>query len=197
MIAPTAPPGGIGGTGITALDQGDVSFVQVKMHEVAEAEDAPPPPPSADLAYKKSGEESNGVISMMDMLIGDVKKDIQEMEADEKEAQSDYEQTMGEAKKKRAQDSKAITEKEGIKAETEASLQQNNDAHAAESENLQATNSYLADVHSECDWLLENFDARKAARTDEIEALAKAKAVLSGADYSLLQRGASTSRLRR
>jgi len=36
-------------------------------------------------------------------------------------------------------------------------------------------------------WLLKNFDARKAARSGEIDALGKAKAVLSGADYSLVQ----------
>merc|ERR1712151_832254 len=37
------------------------------------------------------------------------------------------------------------------------------------------------------DWLLQYFDARQAARTGEIESLKQAKAVLSGADYSLLQ----------
>merc|ERR1719440_502845 len=32
---------------------------------------APPPPPEANLAYKKSGEESNGVLSMIDLLVAD------------------------------------------------------------------------------------------------------------------------------
>merc|ERR1711939_755723 len=41
-LAPTAAPGGIAGTGI--------GLAQV----------APPPPPEANLAYKKSGEDSNG-----------------------------------------------------------------------------------------------------------------------------------------
>merc|ERR1711871_10333 len=52
-IAPTAPPGGIAGTGITAFEQGadQVSFMQVKAHDAESSEDAPPPPPSADLAY--------------------------------------------------------------------------------------------------------------------------------------------------
>ena len=35
--------------------------------------------------------------------------------------------------------------------------------------------------------LLTNFETRKSARAGEIDALTKAKAVLSGADYSLLQ----------
>merc|ERR1719169_116190 len=99
----------------------------------------------------------------MDMLIADVKKETQELEMTEKDAQEDYEQMMADAKEKRAQDSKSITEKEGTKAEAETTLQQDSDAHAAEQEELAATNQYMADLHSDCDWLLENFDARKEA----------------------------------
>merc|ERR1719446_962803 len=43
-IAPTAPPSGIAGTAITALEQGELSFMQVKAHDSLEVEDAPPPP---------------------------------------------------------------------------------------------------------------------------------------------------------
>jgi len=74
-LAPTAAPGGIAGTGIGLL-QGDA---------------APPPPPAADLAYKTKGEESSGVIRMIDMLVNDVEKEIQESKLEEKDAQSDYE----------------------------------------------------------------------------------------------------------
>merc|ERR1719395_95653 len=106
-LAPTAAPGGIAGTGI--------GLAQV----------APPPPPEANLAYKKSGESSNGVIAMIDLIVADVDKEIQTMEVDEKDAQSDYEQFMSNASEKRAQDSKSITDKESAKAETESELQSN------------------------------------------------------------------------
>ena len=36
--------------------------------------------------------------------------------------------------------------------------------------------------------MVENYDVRKAARAGEVDALKKAKAVLSGADYALVQR---------
>jgi len=36
-------------------------------------------------------------------------------------------------------------------------------------------------------WLLKFFDIRKEARTGEIDSFKKAKAVLSGADFSLVQ----------
>merc|ERR1719217_1316614 len=52
---------------------------------------------------------------------------------------------------------------------------------------MMALGEYIAKLHGSCDFLLENFDVRKEARASEIDALKKAKAVLSGADYSLLQ----------
>jgi len=39
------------------------------------------------------------------------------------------------------------------------------------------------DLHVQCDFLLQNFDLRKEARTNEVESLKNAKAILSGADF--------------
>merc|ERR1711924_493120 len=167
--APTAAPGGIAGTGI--------GLAQV----------APPPPPEANLAYKKSGEESNGVIAMIDLLVADIDKENQTMEVDEKDAQADYETFMSDASAKRAEDSKSITDKEAAKAETESQLQADSDTKKSKMIEAMETAKYIGGLHEECDWLLKYFDARAAARTGEIDALGKAKAVLSGADYSLVQ----------
>ena len=52
------------------------------------------------------------------------------------------------------------------------------EAHKSESEELMALKEYVANLHKECDFLMQNFDARKTARTNEIEAIKKAKAVL-------------------
>merc|ERR1719326_1356622 len=151
---------------------------------------APPPPPAADLSYKKSGEESGGVIAMIDLLVADIDKDNQTSEVEEKEAQKEYEQFMADASDKRALDSKAITDNESAKAETESELQANKDSKGSKTMEAMETAKYLSGLHGECDWLLQNFDARKAARSGEIDALGKAKAVLSGADYSLMQTAA-------
>jgi len=56
---------------------------------------------------------------------------------------------------------------------------------------------YIKDLHLECDWLLANFQARKDARAGEVESLKNAKAVLSGADYSLLQTATARSSMLR
>jgi len=177
-LAPTAAPGGIAGTGIAVM-------AQVNAHQADQV--APPPPPEANLAYKKSGEESGGVIKMIDMIVADVDKEIQTMEVEEKDAQEDYETFMSDASTKRAEDSKSITDKEAAKAETEETLQSDTETKKSTQMEAMETAKYIGGLHGECDWLLKEYEARKTARTGEIDALGKAKAVLSGADYSLVQ----------
>merc|ERR1719412_2895849 len=110
-----------------------------------------------------------------------------EAETQEKDAQSDYETTMKDSAKKRTLDSKSLAEKESTKADLEADLGETQLAKKAAAAELGATVKYIYALHGECDWLLKYFDARKAARSGEVDSLKNAKSVLSGADYSLLQ----------
>merc|ERR1719401_1782461 len=116
-----------------------------------------------------------------------------EAETSEKDAQADYDTLMADAGAKRAADSQALVEKTAAKAKGEEALETET-AHKKDlSVQLMETKQVIANLHGECDWLLQYFDVRKEARTEEIEALDKAKAVLSGADYSLLQTRRSAS----
>merc|ERR1719359_2464829 len=92
---------------------------------------------------------------------------------------------------KRAADSKELTEKDSTKAQLEENLESHKEAKTDFAKELAATMEYIHSLHLECDWLLKYFEVRKEARTSEIDALFKAKAVLSGADYSLVQTKAS------
>jgi hypothetical protein len=170
-MAPTNAPGGIAGTGITALSQV-----------------APPPPPETFGAYAKKSQESNGVLSMMDIMVADLDKEIQETEVEEKDAQAEYEEFMKDSAEKRSMDAKSIETKEGTKADLESKLLKLEKEKKSTLKEAMATGESLADLHADCDWLLTNFETRKEARAGEVDALFKAKAVLSGADYSLLQR---------
>jgi len=134
-LAPTAAPGGIAGTGVTVLSQV-----------------APPPPPETFGAYSKKGEESTGVITMLDMMVADLDKEITEIETEEKEAQSEYEEFMDDSATKRATDSKSIADKEGFKADREATLIKDEEEKTATMKEAMATHEYLAEVHGDCDW---------------------------------------------
>jgi len=180
-LAPTNPPGGIAGTGI--------GFFQINTKSTRNGNAGvapPPPPPEAPSAFKKKGQESGGVIAMMDMIKADLEKETQEMEFAEKDAQAEYESMVKDAAAKRAADSKSIAEKESAKAELETQVIAHSDKKASETEVLMATKQYIAELHADCDWLIENFGTRKEARAAEVDALKNAKAVLSGADFSLL-----------
>jgi len=151
------------------------------------ARDAPPPPPESIDAYSKKSEESNGIIAMMDTLIKDLDKEMTEAEVEEKDAQADYEQMMKDSADKRAEDSKSLTDKQSALADLKSGLEQQTADLSSTQKELAATNQYIHTLHLECDWLLKYFDMRKEARAGEIDALGKAKAVLNGADYSLVQ----------
>merc|ERR1719498_148718 len=88
---------------------------------------------------------------------------------------------------KRAADSKSLTEKESVKASLEEDLESYKGSLASTTKELTATLQYIHALHLECDWLMKYFDVRQEARASEIDALGQAKAVLSGADFSLLQ----------
>jgi len=163
---PTPAPGGIAGTGIKV-------FMQISMHETVQVE--------------KKGEMGAGVIAMMDLLLKDLDNQLTVGATEEKNAQEDYETAMADAKEKRIADVTSLGDKMSAKAETDAALEKHTEDKASNTEELQGNAQYIASLHADCDWLLEKFDQRKEARADEVDAMLKAKDVLSGADYSLLQ----------
>merc|ERR1719377_113856 len=126
---------------------------------------------------------------MIDLMIKDLTKEMTEAETVEKDAQADYEQAMSDSAEKRALDTKTMADKEKAKAQLSADMEAHTEEKAATTKTLMATLEYIQSLHAECDWLLQYFEVRKEARTGEIDSLKNAKAVLSGADFSLLETG--------
>merc|ERR1740121_856680 len=110
-------PSGIADTGIKV--GGAASFVQVAQHATGAGA---PPPPETFGAYAKQGQTNSGVTEMIGLLVADLDKEMTEAKVVEKNSQADYEKMIAEAGKKRAQDSKSITDKEAAKASTEESI---------------------------------------------------------------------------
>jgi len=178
---PTPAPGGIAGTGVAVL-------AQVSAHSHSKrGDEAPAPPPATWDAYAKKSQETGGVIAMIDLLIKDLDKEMTVAETEEKDAQAEYEKLMQDSAAKRATDSSALSDKAASKAGLEGDLTAHEEDKAAAGKELMATVKYIQSLHTECDWLLQYFDVRKEARASEVDSLKNAKAVLSGADYSLLQ----------
>jgi len=156
------------------------TFAQVHTHQRFTLAQAPEVP--TGLVQKST--KSAGVIAMMDTIISDLGSDMKEMEYEEKTAQKDYAELMADSQETRAGDAKALTGKTSTKAQVEADLMTTKEIRSATSTDLKQIASVIGDLHAACDFIMENFDLRKEARTSEIEGLKNAKAVLSGASYS-------------
>mmetsp|Transcript_105534 Transcript_105534/g.198720 ORF Transcript_105534/g.198720 Transcript_105534/m.198720 type:complete len:685 (-) Transcript_105534:78-2132(-) len=145
----------------------------------------------------------SGVIAMIDTLVKDLTEEILEMKMEEEEMQKDYGIFMKDSAEKRAMDSKAITNKESAKAQAETELLEAAQGLKNAKTELMETEKYISSLHGQCDFLMKYYEVRKEARNDELDGLDKAKAVLSGADYSLVQtarrvrhlRGAAAARI--
>jgi hypothetical protein len=152
-------------------------FVQLK------DDAAPPPPPDTWGAYQKKDGKSNGVISLMEMLVKDLQTGITESKHDEETAQKDYERLMSESQASREKSAESITTKEAAKADLDSKVVSTKEKKASEEAELMNIEGYLAQLHADCDFLMENYDVRKAARVNEKEGLVNAKSVLSGASF--------------
>merc|ERR1719183_2702759 len=160
-------------------------FMQISAHR---GKADPGPPPAAPGAHKK--QDGGGVIAMIDTLVKDLDTEMTEAEVNEKNAQEEYEEMMADSSSKRAADSKSIADKSAAQADGEALVVAKSETLTSTQKELMATHEYIGQLHGECDWILKFFDVRAEARTGEIDALKKAKAVLSGADFSLVQKSA-------
>merc|ERR1719159_2101814 len=161
------------------------SFAQVHSHarDEDESDVAPPQAPETFSGEVKKNEKSAGVIGLMDMMVKELEGDMKDAEYEEKTSQSDYQKLMSNSEATRSAKTKAITSKEVTKAETESKLGGLKESKTATDTDLDLINGVIQDLHVSCDFLLQNFDLRKEARTNEVESLKNAKAILSGANF--------------
>merc|ERR1719440_1316193 len=167
----TAAPELIAGTSQTV-------YAQISSHSHA----APPPPPETWGAYQKKEGKSNGVMALMDMLLKELSGDMTDAENEEKTSQKDYERLMSDSQVTRAQNAKSITDKEAAKADMDTPVEETKSKLDSQQTSLANLHQYILQLHASCDFLVENYDLRKAARENELTSLANAKATLSGAN---------------
>merc|ERR1719380_24744 len=108
---------------------------------------------------------------------------MKDAEYEEKTSQDDYSKLMSNSEATRAANSKGITEKDMAKAEKESKLSDLKGVLGDTEKDLSLIATTLQDLHMSCDFLLQNYDLRKEARTNEVESLKNAKAILSGANF--------------
>merc|ERR1719215_1903164 len=153
--------------------------------EAALAQEQGPPPPPGFKEYKKSG-AAGGVMGMIQEIINDAKKMEAEALRAEEEAQAAYEQFVKDSNASIQEKTKSQVNKTEEKAKAEENMNQAIQDKEAALLELEQLSTYNAELHQSCDFVMKNFEIRQTARDEEIEALKQAKAILSGADLSVL-----------
>jgi len=108
--------------------------------------------------------ESGGVIGLMNDFKTDVKMEMTEAETSEKFNAKEYVRIMTEAQETRATDTKSLNEKKAVKATLDTKLVENKELLDLTEEELHNLELYLVQVHTECDFLMANFEARHEDR---------------------------------
>jgi hypothetical protein len=137
---------------------------------------------AATTTRRTEKQESGGVIGLMNEFVTDLKMEMTEAETSEKFDAKEYVRIMTEAQESRAQDVKSLNEKKKVKATLDAKLVENKellDLTEKEAHNLEL---YLVQIHAECDFLIQNFEARHEKRVDSETGLESAETIVTDGD---------------
>merc|ERR550537_1155662 len=122
--------------------------------------------------YEKK--ESGGVIGLMTEFKTDLKTDMTEAETEEKFASKDYTRIMADAKATRDQDTKSKKAKQSAKAKLNEKLIMSKELYKLTDDEIHNIELYLVQLHTECDFLLRNFETRHEGRIESEHGLTDA-----------------------
>merc|ERR1719456_2248424 len=150
----------------------------------AKKQPAGPAPPPGFKSYENN-EKSGGVMHMITMII----KDAETLEAEairgEADAQKSYEEFVKNTNDSIDAANVDITNKTEEKGKAEAARAETDVALQAIQQTLDELKSENWNLHSECDFVMKNFEMRQSARDDEITSLEESVSILSGADFGV------------
>lgn len=122
----------------------------------------------------------NKVVAMLETVIQDSVTAEDEAIKSEEDAQIAYEDFMKDSNKMITAGTKKITDMTAARARDKEELVMSKEDLKSTVAKLEDLHITLGNLHKSCDYVLDNFDARQAARAAEVDALKEAKGILSG-----------------
>jgi len=138
-------------------------------------------PPTQGTYKKNAG--SSGVMAMIETLVDESKALETDAMKGEADAQAAYETFMKDSTASNEAATKSVINKTKQKAATDADRTQASADLKMTITDLLTLGEYNQELHKKCDFLVKNFDLRQQSRTQEMEALAQAKAIFQGAKF--------------
>jgi len=147
----------------------------------------PPPPPTWTTEYKGAKEESTGIVAILQIIKDDIDADAASATKAEQEAVAAYGVTKAALEKEKSDLLGEISTLGGQVAGHETEVSSKKSDRRGKKTDLENTLKKIQDAKSYCDYMLVNYDARTKNRQIEIDGLQKAKAILQGATFAMLQ----------
>jgi len=126
-------------------------------------------------SYSGQTGKATDVVSMLEFIVEETKKEENSAHEDELAAQHSFEDTMTDLKTQEAATLDSMAEVQEILAEKEKSLEETNTDHARVTHERKAIEKYLLKIKGGCDFITENFDTRHDNREAEKSSLETAK----------------------
>lgn len=137
--------------------------------------------PPADFGAMEKNAGGGGALAMIEDIIAESKKVEAEAFACELSSQAAYEGFFKDSNKAITALTKEISDKTEMKATAELDLQSSDESLKATVQELLGLAEVAHTIHTNCDFLLKNFEERQSKRSMEVDALNQAKAIFSGA----------------
>jgi len=158
------------------------NFLQRALRRNMIRDDREPAPDTWNGDYKTKAQGSSGVVALMDTLLHELEETKTVAKTDEANSQTEYEGFMEESKKNKAETEQAKTHLKAELEDTAESLNNDQSSIASAKEEMGDIIQETADLHAECDFLIQNYDFRQEARGTERESLVTALHALNGAE---------------
>lgn len=142
-----------------------------------------------DGAYGGRKGDTGGIVSILSMIVEDIKNEMATARKDDAIAEEEYEKdkaAMNEMLK--AQEDKKVSTEMAL-AEAKAKIEDKKMLHGRAGEELDVQKSLEQTLIHDCSWVAEHFESRREKRKTEMDGLVEAKAILAGAnagDYDQL-----------
>lgn len=131
----------------------------------------------------KTSKNAGGVMVMIQGIIAEADRADAEAMSGEAHSQKAYAKFIRESNDAISENHQMTAQKQEEKAKNESELA-DTEADLRDQESvLEGLKKGEADLHGQCDFLMKNFDLRQQARSQEIDDINSAKAILSGANF--------------
>eukprot|EP00933_Yihiella_yeosuensis_P061786 TRINITY_DN64635_c0_g1_i1.p1 TRINITY_DN64635_c0_g1~~TRINITY_DN64635_c0_g1_i1.p1 ORF type:complete len:706 (+),score=214.45 TRINITY_DN64635_c0_g1_i1:82-2199(+) len=164
---------------------GSTSLVQLRSHSVHKQ-------PEEDLAlgapegFKDYKQNSGGLgaVSLVEQIIADSQKVEAELTQAEQDSQTRYESFIEETAKNLKAKNGELDSRLKERAMAEGDMAETKQGILSTMNELSQLSETKLELHKGCDFIVQNFEVRQKARTEEIEALGKANGILGGAQFA-------------